>query len=456
MNSKTDRGKTGSTPTGGQELSRRKLLRLAAYWGSAAAVLGIAGCGSGKVDTQSAEAAASSGPVARPASTPATGKLEKTELTLGFIPLTDCAPLVIASEKGFYKKYGLDVRIKKMASWGATRDAIHKGEIDGAHILLGMVVGSTLGVGDVNSPAPKVPMCVLAMLNLNGQGITLSKALLESGAQAPASLKKLIDEKAAKLTFAMTFPPGTHAMWMRYWLASGRIHPDRDVKLITIPPPQMVANMKTGNMDGFCVGEPWNARAVDEEIGFTAITTQGIWKNHPEKCLGVTASFANANPNTCTALLAGTLEASKWLDDLKNRDEAANIIGKSEYVNCKPETILGRLLGKYTLAPGGAATEDPDYMRFFEREASVPFLSHAVWFMTQHRRWGMLKDQPDYWSEAREIMRADLYAKGCVQAGLPKPAQFESRGIETLFDGIAFDPKDPEGYIQKFDVKSLA
>ncbi len=381
--------------------------------------------------------------------------VEKTDLTLGFIPLTDCSPLVIASEKGLYKKYGLNVRVKKMASWGATRDAIQKGEIDAAHILLGMCVGSSLGVGDVGAPVKRVPMCVLQCLNLNGQAITIKKPMLDAGVKTPAEIKKQIVEKQAKFTFAMTFPPGTHAMWMRYWLASGGVHPDKDVKLITIPPPQMVANMKTGNMDGFCVGEPWGARAVDEGIGGTAITTQALWKNHPEKVLGVMESFALANPKTCIALTAATLEACRWLDDMKNREEAAQLIGKTEYVNCKPETILGRLQGKYVHAPGAPVVDDPDYMRFFERDTTVPYLSHATWFMTQHRRWGMLADKPDYLAEAKKIMRHDIYTEACKRAGVAAPAGgLESRGKETLFDGVTFDPADPEAYTQAFALKA--
>jgi len=384
----------------------------------------------------------------------ADGKPEKTDITLGFIPLTDCSPLVIASEKGIYKKYGLNVRIKKMASWGATRDAIQKGEIDGSHILLGMVVASTLGVGDVGSPTKKVPMCALQCLNINGQAITLKKTLLDAGIKTPADVKKQVAEKGAKYTFAMTFPTGTHAMWMRYWLASGGVHPDKDVKLITIPPPQMVANMKTGNMDGYCVGEPWNARAVIEGIGGTATTTQAMWKNHPEKVLGVTEDFAKANPNTCAALIAATLEASQWLDDLKNRPEAAQIVGKNEYVNCASEVILGRLLGDYIHTLGTPIEKDPDYMRFFERNASVPYLSHAIWFMAQHRRWGMLTEKPDYTAEAKKMMRHDLYTAGCKMAGVAVPDTMESRGVETFFDGVAFDPANAEAYAQGFAIKA--
>lgn len=418
-------------PNSGSNVSRRNFLKLAGIAGGAMA--------SGMGLTRSTRAADI--------------KPEKPDLTLGFIPLTDCAPLVIASEKGFFKKYGLNVRIKKMASWGATRDSVQKGEIDGAHILLGMIVGSTLGVGDVASPVKKVPMCVLECLNINGQAITLKKKLLDEGVKTPADIKKKIDA-GTKYTFAMTFPPGTHAMWIRYWLASGGVHPDKDVKLITIPPPQMVANMKTGNMDGYCVGEPWNGRAVAEGIGGTGITTQALWKDHPEKVLGVTEEFAKANPKTCAALVAGTLDAAKWLDELPNRAEASQIIGKTEYVNCAPETILDRLLGRYIHAPGGAVVDDPDYMRFFERNTSVPYLSHATWFMSQHRRWGMLAEKPDYMAAAKQIMRHDLYSDGCRLAGLPVPEQMESRGKETLFDGIVFDPADPEGYAQQFKVKA--
>jgi nitrate/nitrite transport system substrate-binding protein len=420
--------------------SRRDFIR-----GSVAGVVAgaLSGCGQG------------SGVVTNSASASQSGNLEKSDLTLGFIPLTDCSPLVIASEKGLYKKYGLNCRIKKMASWAATRDAIQKGEIDAAHILTGMIVGFSTGAADVGKQVVRVPMCVLQSLNVNGQAITLQKSHLDAGIRTPSEIKSAIVEKQLKLTFAGTFPVGTHAMWIRYWLASGGVHPDKDIKLITIPPPQMVANMKTGNMDGFCVGEPWGAQAVEQNIGFTATTTQGIWKNHPEKVLGCTEAFAHAHPRTCAALIAGTLEACRWLDDLKNRPEAAEIIGKTEYVNCKPETIRDRMLGKYVLAPGASVTDEPDYMKFLDNNASVPYLSHAVWFMTQHRRWGMLADKLDYAAEARRIMRHDLYTEGCKLAGISSPEQMESRGKETLFDGTVFDPADPEGYAQQFKVKNI-
>jgi len=425
------------------EVSRRQLLKWMGALGCAAAAGMGAGC---------------AGSVAQPSTSATHGSargLEKTDVTLGFIPLTDCSPLVIASEKGIYKKYGLNVRVRKMASWGATRDAVHKGDIDGAHMLLGMVVASSLGAGDVGAPVPTVPMCVLQVLNVNGQAITLKKALLDANAKTPAAIKRFITENNAKLNFAMTFPTGTHAMWMRYWLATGGLHPDRDVKLITIPPPQMVANMKTGNMDGYCVGEPWGARAVAEGIGGTGITTQALWKDHPEKVLGVTEEFAGKHPKTCVALTAATLEACRWLDDARNRAEAAEIVGRTEYVNCQSEVIRDRLLGKYVHVPGGDAVEDSAYMRFFERDATVPYLSHATWFMSQHRRWGMLAEKPDYLKEARRIMRHDLYSEACKLAKVEVPAAMESRGKETLFDGTVFDPADPESYAGQFAIKNI-
>ena len=441
-----------------KQYTRRDALKWAGLLSGGALVGNVLGCSSSSLPppTTTGEVKKDSEPPVKDAVAAAqapAGKPEKIDITLGFIPLTDCSPLVVGSVKGFYKKYGLNVTVKKMASWGATRDAIQKGEIDGAHILLGMIVGFSLGVGDVASPTPKVPMNVLQMLNLNGQCISLSKALLDKGVKTPADVKKEV-EAGTKLTFAMTFPPGTHAMWMCYWLAAGGVHPDKDVKLITIAPPQMVANMKTGNMDGFCVGEPWNARAVDEGIGFTATTTQGIWKNHPEKVLGVTEKFAMENPNTCKALIAGTLDACRWLDDLKNRPEQCDIVSKSEYVNCKVEQMLPRMLGKYIMTPGGAEVQDPDYMRFFERDTTVPFLSHAMWFMSQYRRWNMLAEKPDYLAEAKKIMRHDLYTEGCKMADVKLPEQMVSRSKETLFDSVVWDPSDPEAYAQSFKVKA--
>ena len=218
---------------------------------------------------------------------------EKTEVKIGFIPLTDCASVVIASVMKFDKKYGIKIVPSKEASWAAVRDKLVNGELDAAHVLYGLIYGVQMGIG-----GPKKDMAVLMSLNHNGQAITLSNQLKDKGAVDGAKLKALIDQEKREYTFAQTFPTGTHAMWIYYWLATYGINPMTDVKTITVPPPQMVANMRVGNMDGFCVGEPWGNRAIYDKIGFTAETTQGIWKDHPEKTLGTTAEFVQKYPNT--------------------------------------------------------------------------------------------------------------------------------------------------------------
>src|SRR5215211_7166653 len=205
---------------------------------------------------------------------------EVSKMKFGMIALTDCSPIVIAHEKGLFKKYGIESTVSKGANWAAIRDSLSSGDNQATHMLLGMPIASTMGL----LGSPKKPMIITWLLNRNGQSITLSNTYKGKVQADPKALKPLVDEAKAKetpLTFAMTFPPGTHAMWMRYWLASGGINPDKDVSLIVIPPAQMVANMKVGKMDGFCVGEPWNARVVADGIGFTGITTQEIWKDHP-------------------------------------------------------------------------------------------------------------------------------------------------------------------------------
>jgi len=234
---------------------------------------------------------------------------EKAEVKIGFIPLTDCASVVMASTLGLDKKYGVKITPVKEASWPGVRDKLVNGELDLAHVLYGLVYGVQLGIG-----GPRKDMAVLMNLNNNGQAITISNKLRDKGARDGASLAKLMKSEKAEYTFAQTFPTGTHAMWIYYWLATYGINPMRDAKVITVPPPQMVANMRVGNMDGFCVGEPWNARAIIDKIGFTATTTQGIWTDHPEKVLGTTAEFVQRYPNTARAVTAAVLEAGQVID----------------------------------------------------------------------------------------------------------------------------------------------
>ncbi len=374
------------------------------------------------------------------------GKPEKTDLNIGFIPLTDCASVVMAGELGLFKKYGLNVTISKEASWAAVRDKLLLGQLDAAHVLYGLIYGAHLGIG-----SQKKDMAILCQINYNGQGITLSNKLKDAGAVDGASLKKLVDKKEREYTFAQTFPTGTHAMWLYYWLAANGIDPFRDVKTIVIPPPQMVANMRVGNMDGYCVGEPWNARAVFDKIGYTATTTQGIWKNHPEKVLGTTAEFVQQNPNTARAMLAAVLEASKYIDTMSNRASVSEIIGGKSYVNAPPPVILCRMLGKYENGLG-KTWNDPDYMKFhMDGEVNYPFLSHGIWFLTQHKRWGLLKDDVDYLAVAKQVNQTELYTDVAKTLGIPVPKS--PMKTEKLFDGTVFDPSKPAEYAAGFKIK---
>jgi nitrate/nitrite transport system substrate-binding protein len=379
---------------------------------------------------------------------------ETPKIRIGIIALTDCSSIVIAHEKGFFAKEGLDVTVAKEASWAAIRDKLYLGENHATHMLYGMPYASSIGLAG----APPKPLIIPWVLNTNGQAITLSKELRDKGVRTAADLKGVLDEEkaqgAAPRTFAMTFPPGTHAMWIRYWLASGGIHPDRDVSLITIPPPQMVANMKVGKMDGFCVGEPWNARAIADGIGFTAVPTQAIWKDHPEKVCAFTAEFAEKNPRTVRAVLRALHHSSRFIDQMENRPEVAKIVSRPEYINCPEEIILGRLQGRYDLGAGAGEHQDPDYMRFFERETNFPWKSHGVWWLTQFRRWGMVDAPPDYQKVVGQVHRPDIYREVAREVGFAAP-ETDLRA-ETLFDGVAFDPSQPEAYALGFAVKHTA
>src|SRR5438477_9566045 len=290
---------------------------------------------------------------------------ESPRMRFGIIALTDCSPIVIAHEKGIFKKYGIESTVAKGANWAAIRDSLSSGDIQATHMLIGMPIASTMGL----LGSPKKPMIIPWLLNRNGQSITLKASWKGKVTDDPKAIKPMADKAKSlgePLTFAMTFPPGTHAMWMRYYLGAGGIHPDKDVALITIPPAQMVSNMKIGKMDGFCVGEPWNARTIADDIGFTSLNTQDIWKDHPEKVCAFTAEFAEKNPKTVKAVLKALHEASVWLDNLDNRPEQADIVSRPTYINCPPEIILGRLQGKYLMGDG-RKRKDPNYMIFSQR-----------------------------------------------------------------------------------------
>ncbi|HVJ46389.1 MAG TPA: CmpA/NrtA family ABC transporter substrate-binding protein [Luteolibacter sp.] len=383
---------------------------------------------------------------------------EAPDVNFGIIALTDCSPIVIAHEKGLFKKYGIRSTITKGASWAAIRDSLANGDIQATHMLLGMPIASTMGLGG----APKKPMVVPWLMNRNGQSITLANSLKGKVAADPKALKPIVDKAKADghpMSFAMTFPPGTHAMWLRYWLAAGGINPgdaggaNADISLITIPPPQMVANMKVGKMDGFCVGEPWNAKSITDEIGFTAINTQQIWKDHPEKVCAFTEEFAAKNPKTVKAVLKALHEASVWLDKMDNRTEQAKIVSAPTYINCPPEAILQRLQGKYDMGDG-RKFRDADYMIFSDRNCNYPQPKYAKWWLTQLRRWGFTEGAPDYEGVAKQVMRTDIYEEAMKEIGYTHGGL--SNDAETFFDGIKFDPAgDLEAYAKSFAVTTL-
>jgi nitrate/nitrite transport system substrate-binding protein len=378
---------------------------------------------------------------------------ETRTVRFGIIALTDCAPIVMAHELGYFKKFGVDSVISKEASWAVIRDKMNVGENQATHMLLGMPLASTMGLAG----SPVKPMVIPWLLNRNGQAITLNNKLKAAGVKTAKDVKPLADRAKAAgepLAFAMTFPPGTHAMWIRYWLASGGIHPDKDVSLITIPPPQMVANMKVDKMDGFCVGEPWNNRAIVDGIGYTVTTTQKMWPDHPEKVCAFTEDFASKNPKTVKAILKALHLSSQYLDKLDNRRSAAEVIARPTYINCPPAIISQRLLGEYDYGDG-RKEKDPLYMIFSDRSCNYPQPAFATWWLTQFRRWGMTKGAPDYAGVAKRVMRPDLYLEAMKEMGVPvKPPPAQPI---AFFDGTKFNPAgDPEAYARSFAIHNLA
>ena len=371
---------------------------------------------------------------------------EKKEVRIGFIPLTDCASVVMASVLKLDEKHGVKIIPTKEASWAGVRDKLVNGELDMAHVLWGLIYGVQMGIG-----GPKKDMAVLMNLNHNGQAITLSKKLADKGAVDGAGLAKLMQTEKREYTFAQTFPTGTHAMWLYYWLAAHGINPMQDAKVITVPPPQMVANMRVGNMDGYCVGEPWNHRAIADGIGITAVTSQDIWKDHPEKALGTQLDFVKKHPNTCRAVTAAIIEAGKWIDaSLTNKNKMAETVAERAYVNTSVDVINQRILGRYQNGLG-KTWDDPNHMKFYNDGAvTYPYLSDGMWFLTQHKRWGMLKEDPDYLAVAKQVNQIALYkeAATAAKASLPKSDMRTSK----MVDGVVWDGKEPKKYAGSFKI----
>jgi nitrate/nitrite transport system substrate-binding protein len=385
---------------------------------------------------------------------------ETTKAKLGFIALTDAAPLIIAKEKGYFEKHGMkDVEVVKQASWGATRDNIVSGSvgggIDGAHILSPMPYLISEGIV---TNGKKVPMSILARLNVNGQAISIANEYkgLKLGVKSEGFKQALSKAKAGgkELKVAVTFPGGTHDLWMRYWLAAGGINPDTDLSTIVIPPPQMVANMKSGTMEAFCVGEPWNARLVAQKQGYTALVTGELWKNHPEKAFAMRADWVNKNPKAAQALTMAILEAQIWCDNPANHVEMCNIIGADKWLKVPAAEILGRIQGNIDYGNGRKANNPDISMKFWRNSASYPFKSHDIWFVTENMRWGYMPASTNAKQLVDKVNREDIWraaAKAIGQsAAIPKST---SRGVETFFDGVKFDPANPSAYLKSLKIK---
>lgn len=374
---------------------------------------------------------------------------QKEVIRLGIIPLTDCAPIVMAKELGLFEKYGVNVEVSKEASWANVRDKILTGELDGAHCLFSMPFSVYTGVGGKAGSEMKVAM----ILNNNGQAITLSKDFCgKVGFKQTSKVASVVGAKLKadkEVTFAMTFPGGTHDIWLRYWLAAANVS-QKTSKIITIPPPQMVANMKVGNMDGFCVGEPWNGVAVKQNIGFTEISTQDIWEHHPEKALVVNKKFSEGRREDLKSVMKAVLEACKWLDNRANRKKAAEVIGRIPYVNAPADVIEARLMGDYNLGcDQGTEIYTNNYMLFHRAgETNLPRKSHAIWFMAQFMRFDYLKEAPDYNAIADKLIMQDLYKEVATSMKIKIPDD-DMKPFTLNLDKAKFDPTNPGEYLKQ-------
>jgi len=363
---------------------------------------------------------------------------EKPSLNIGYMALTDCASVVVAATQGFAQQHGLTLNLKRQGSWAGLRDKLASGELDAAHCLYGLVYAVHLGIGGV----PASDMAVLMGLNQNAQAINLSPALQHKGVTSPEALAQLVHQPGARLTFAQTFPTGNHAMWLYFWLASQDIHPLHDVNSVVVPPAQMAAHLQAGRIDGFCVGEPWAAAAVSQSLGFTLATSQSIWPDHPEKVLASARAFVEHYPNSARALVKAVLAASRFIEQSpENLRSTAQLLSGSAYLDTPLENIEPRLLGDYQDGLGNA-WHDRHALRLFDQgRANLPYLSDGMWFMTQFRRWGLLRDDPDYLGVARQVQQLKLYREAATSLGVPCPDSAMRSSLLT--DGSRWDGSDP-------------
>ncbi len=394
---------------------------------------------------------------------------ETTTVKLGYIPIVEAAPLIIAKEKGFFAKYGMtDVDVAKQANWGSARDNVEIGSagggIDGGQWQMPMP--HLITEGRITKGNQKIPMYVLAQLNTQGNGIAIASKHQGKGVglnlAGAKSLFGQLKSAGTDFTAAYTFPQVNQDFWIRYWLAAGGINPDSEVKLLTVPAAQTVANMKTGTMDAFSTGDPWPFRIVTDKIGFMAALTAEMWKNHPEEYFAMRADWVDKNPKATKAILKGIMEAQQWLDNFDNRQEAAKILSGRNYFNVPEAVLLEPFQGKYNM--GDRTVDDRSmavlYWKDEKGSVSYPYKSHDLWFLTESVRWGFLP--PDTLTNAKAIIdqvnREDIWKEAAKEAGIAAAdiPTSTSRGVETFFDGIKFDPENPAAYLKSLKIKKAS
>jgi NitT/TauT family transport system ATP-binding protein len=380
----------------------------------------------------------------------------------GFIPLVDCALPVIAREQGFARAEGLDLVLERDVSWANIRDKVNLGHLDCAHMLAAMPIAATLGIAQV-----RVPVIAPFALGFNGNAITVSRSLFarmaamgpvpdgDPAAMAAALARVIADMRAAgdePLTFGMVFPFSCHNYELRYWLAAGGIDPDRDIRLVVIPPPLIVDSLRAGHIQGFCVGEPWNSLAVDAGLGRIVATKSQIWRLSPEKVLGLRAEWANTHGDILAALMRALDRAAAWASDASNHESLARILADDRYVGAPAAMIARILAGDLSLDADGTRVSLPDYILFRRAGNSLPSRAQALWLYSQMVRWGQIEPSPQAEALVARVFRPDL-AESASPATSPSGAQGPSREpVPLLFDGRTFDPKDIAGYLAGFEI----
>ncbi|WP_066382327.1 CmpA/NrtA family ABC transporter substrate-binding protein [Anabaena sp. CA = ATCC 33047] len=387
---------------------------------------------------------------------------EITGAKLGFIPVTSSCPLIVAKSKGFFAKHGMpNVEVLKQPSWAVMRDKLMLGSdnegLDGAHLLFPMVY--LMATGEI-SYGRKIPMYILARLNVNGQGISVSNVYqdLKLGLDS-SSLKSVFAKKSLageNIRCAIPYRRVTGDFFMRWWLAYGGIDPDRDVSLIVVPPPQMVANMRGGSMEAFCVVDPWHHRLLKQGIGYSTVTSGELWHNHPEKALGMRAEWVDKHPKAAKALLAAVLEAQIWCDRPENKAELFQILSQRQWIGVPSEFVRDRLLGKFDYGNGRVVENSPHAIKFWRENASYPYKSHDLWFFIEDMRWGNRSKEFNPQPIIDAVNREDLWREAAQIIGQETaiPAS-TSRGIEKFFNGLEFDPENPQAYLNAAKVRNV-